>query len=295
MPVKAVSISENVGGMSVDGSEFVKSVLDYKFLNSGFEDKDDPAAPDSFLILPKSAPPGEKLPLICVPHGGPHSGSVASYIPSYAYLSSLGYGILHVNYRGSLGYGDGFLDSLPGHCGSKDVEDCVKAVKFALDSHGDILDKDRVGVCGGSHGGYLAGHLTSQHPDVFKVAAMRNPVTNIATMVTATDIPDWCYVESTGSYDFDTFKVPSADQLDKMFKSSPAYHVKNVKSPTLVAIGMSDLRVPPSQGKEWYYALKSMGVPSKLLCYKDDSHPISIPMSEGDHWINIAEWFKEHL
>ena len=185
----------------------------------------------SVLLLPKDAG-NEKLPLIVVPHGGPHTCMSTTFVPSYGYLCKHGrYAVLHVNFRGSTGFGQAALESLAGTAGEQDVLDVVAATRAVIDA--GIADPNRVGICGGSHGkshsffqinailpslfsfnigyalsalhfnffhkgGFLAGHCIGQHPDLFKAAAMRNPCTNIASMVTATDIPDWCYVESLG-------------------------------------------------------------------------------------------------
>ena len=115
---------------------------------------------------------------------------------------------------------------------------------------------------------------------------MRNPVVNIASMVTTTDIPDWCYVEALGSYNWEQFRPPSKEQLDAMWESSPVQYIEAVKAPTMVALGLADIRVPPSQGLEWYYSLRSMGVPSKLLTYPEDDHAIGNVACEADHWVN---------
>jgi len=245
-------------------------------------------------------PPESKhhpVPLIVVPHGGPHSCTPTSYIPSYAYLSQGKYAILHVNFRGSSGFGQSPLESLAGNAGTQDVKDVVYLTEHVLARYNDRIDYARVGVCGGSHGGFLSGHLIGQYPELFKVAAMRNPVTNIATMTTATDIPDWCYVESLGlgSYDWSKFRGPTADDLAAMWGASPIAHIDNVQAPTLVAIGSSDNRVPPSQGREYYHALRSKGVDTKLLIYEDDDHAIDKVRSEADHWINIKKWFDKYL
>jgi acylaminoacyl-peptidase len=180
------------------------------------------------LLLPEQLE-NEKFPLVVVPHGGPHACMPTSFERaglSYGFLCKHGrYAILHVNFRGSTGFGQAALESLTGNAGSLDVLDVVAATRAVIDM--GFVDPDRVGVCGGSHGlfsvfcsilkvycllsftvlcyflrplgGFLAGHLIGQHRDLFKVAAMRNPCTNIASMVTATDIPDWCYVETLGT------------------------------------------------------------------------------------------------
>lgn len=80
-----------------------------------------------------------------------------------------------------------------------------------------------------------------------------------------------------------------------MWDKSPIRHLSNVRAPTLVALGLSDLRVPPSQGMEWFHSLRSMGIQCKLLQYEKDDHAIAGVQSEADHWVNIKEWFDKYL
>lgn len=124
---------------------------------------------------------------------------------------------------------------------------------------------------------------------------MRNPVTNIASMITSTDIPDWCLGEVMGEYDQSEFRGPTSDQLIKMYEKSPVSRVHQVKAPTLVALGLVDLRVPPSQGLEWFHSLRSLGVPAKLLKYPQDCHSLNLVTTEADHWMHIRHWFDEYL
>jgi acylaminoacyl-peptidase len=251
----------------------------------------------SILLLPDCASSSSKVPLIVIPHGGPHTCMSTAYIPSHSYLVKHGgYAVLLVNYRGSTGFGQAALESLTGNAGTQDVLDVVSATQSVIDTL-DIIDSDRVGICGGSHGGFLAGHCIGQFPDLFKVAAMRNPCTNLASMVTSTDIPDWVYVESFGTkyYNFANFRPPNRDEVGIMWDKSPIAHLNNVKAPTLMAIGMKDRRVPPSQGLEYYHALRAKGVPTKLLVYDDCDHAIDLVASEADHWINTLRWFKSYL
>jgi dipeptidyl aminopeptidase/acylaminoacyl peptidase len=157
---------------------------------------------DGILLEPTGAKEaaqksGPKLPLIAYPHGGPHSNMGCEYYASIAVLVLQGYAVLLINYRGSTGYGQGLVESLHGKVGRQDVDDVKDAIDEVLKTR-TYLDGGRVGVCGGSHGGFLSLHLVGQYPELFKSTAVRNPVTNIATMYGATDIPDWCYTE-TGS------------------------------------------------------------------------------------------------
>mmetsp|Transcript_40684 Transcript_40684/g.82092 ORF Transcript_40684/g.82092 Transcript_40684/m.82092 type:complete len:924 (-) Transcript_40684:150-2921(-) len=263
---------------------------------------------EAILVVPPrpSASASEApLGLIVVPHGGPHSTTPTSFVGPYNFLAAeTNCAVLHVNYRGSLGFGADELNSLPGKIGTQDVADVVLATQTALALTDEkskpalkLLDSTRVAVVGGSHGGFLAGHLIGQHPDLFKVAAMRNPVTNIPSMVGVTDIPDWCFVEAlgVGAYDFNQFSPAKPPALAKMFECSPVAHIDKVRAPTLLCLGFADRRVPSSQGVEFFHALKSRGVPTRCLMYPEDSHPIDKPESEADHWINVAQWINEHL
>lgn len=244
----------------------------------------------SILLFPRNCetPP----PLIVVPHGGPHSVLPTSYLPGYAYLCGHGgYAILLVNYRGSTGFGQGLIEALPGRIGDVDVNDVIAAVDSVKGRVGPMM-----GVCGGSHGGFLAAHLSSRFAQRFQAAVLRNPVVNIPSMVTATDIPDWCYVEACdGTYDANCYQPPSLKQVQSMYEKSPTQYVHQVTAPTLVALGMKDLRVPPSQGLEWFYSLQSRGIPVKLQVYDNDVHAIDRPASEADHFVHIKKWFDSYL
>ena len=249
------------------------------------------------LMLPPQAEKGANPPpMIVLPHGGPHSVSTASFVPELGFLcGQSGYALLLVNYRGSVGFGQAAVEDLPSRIGDLDVNDVVHAVKHVADA--GLVDSKRLAICGGSHGGFLTGHCIGQFPDLFKAACMRNPVTNIASMITSTDIPDWAVIEACGlgQYDWSQFTGPTPEQLTEMYQKSPIAHSKNVKTPTLVALGTKDLRVPPSQGLEYYHILRSRGVTTKLLLYDDCDHPIGAVCSKADHWINIKRWFDKHV
>lgn len=111
----------------------------------------DVKVPVGMVLLTPDDAGDEKLPLIVVPHGGPHTCMSTSYVPTYSYLCKHGrYAILHVNFRGSTGFGQAALESLAGTAGSLDVLDVVAATRAVIDA--GIADPNRVGICGGSHG-----------------------------------------------------------------------------------------------------------------------------------------------
>ncbi|XP_034945879.1 acylamino-acid-releasing enzyme-like isoform X2 [Chelonus insularis] len=235
-------------------------------------------------------------PLIVTPHGGPHSSYVNTFSLESALLVLLGFSIVQVNYRGSTGMGSDNLEYLQGRVGNIDVIDCVTATHEALKKY-HWLDPKKIGLSGGSHGGFLVAHLSAQYNKIYRVVVSRNPVIDIAVMFTISDIPDWCAAAINTPYyeKFDSGTQSNNEEiLLKMFKCSPIVHVNNVIAPTLLCIGKNDLRVPPSQGKQWYHRLKANGVLTKMLIY-DDCHPLNNVPVEMDAIINAALWFCEHF
>lgn len=263
---------------------------------------------ESFLVgtIDNFPSPSAEKPLIVIPHGGPHSVFSSAFIPSYTYLMHrLNAFMLFVNYRGSSGFGEESILSLPGKCGRNDVDDIITCINKALTlKYSDIIsdssnnsllvDKSRLYIVGGSHGGFLTAHLIGQFPNLFKACCMRNPVTNIPSMTTVSDIPDWCWVESGLEYDFNSYSIPNSIDLIKMYECSPIKYIEDVKTPTLICLGQVDKRVPPSQGIEYYHLLKSRNIDSKLLIYPDDCHAIDKPCTEGEHWISIGDWLDKY-
>jgi acylaminoacyl-peptidase len=144
-------------------------------------------------------------------HGGPHSCTPSSFIAMYTYLAWVcNAAILHVNYRGSTGFGQGSIDSLLGKIGSNDVGDVMQAVsEVTNDRYNEVTKDTKMCIVGGSHGGFLTAHLIGQYPDFFTAACLRNPVINLPSMANVTDIPDWCHVEAKGAgkFDFGTYQA----------------------------------------------------------------------------------------
>ena len=245
-----------------------------------------------------------KPPLIVLPHGGPHGACGAGYVASVAYLASLGFVVAYCNYRGSTGYGEAALQSLVGGAGGgagvRDVMDCSAIARRCVND--GICDPERVCVVGGSHGGFLGGHLVGQRAvlDAFgvdiKCAALRNPVTDIGAMVASTDIPDWCFVETLGidAYDDD----PSPETLAAMRAKSPVAHVGAVaerKRPVLMLIGAADRRVPPTNGLRYAAALRAAGGTCHVRVFPEDAHGLVKPRTEFESFVTVAAFLRETL
>ncbi len=173
----------------------------------------------------------------------------------------------------------------------------LEAASSAAAAQGAQLDPQRRAVIGGSHGGFLAAHLTGLRPQLFRAAVLRNPVTNIPGMTAFTDIPDWCYVEPLGpaAYDFETCATPAPAALAEMHRRSPVAHVGQVQAPTLLCLGGRDRRVPHGQGLEWYHLLRARGVLARLLLFPEDNHSIDKPASELEQWTVTADWIEQFL
>ncbi|PIK51765.1 putative acylamino-acid-releasing enzyme isoform X2 [Apostichopus japonicus] len=205
----------------------------------------------------------QQPPLIVFPHGGPHSSIVASYLVMPVFLCRLNYAVICVNYRGSTGFGQDAIFSLPGKVGTQDVGDVHLMAKHALNE--GYGDPKRVMVTGGSHGGFLSLHMIGQYPEFYKVCAVRNPVCNIAAMLGYSDIPDWCFVEA--GFEFTYNFVPTSDVYQGMLEKSPISHIQKVKAPTLFLIGKDDLRVPPKQGENFYKILRARNIRTRQNGY----------------------------
>ncbi|NWI69860.1 ACPH enzyme, partial [Todus mexicanus] len=246
---------------------------------------------DAILLRPSEGSAAQKPPLVVMPHGGPHSVFTAGWMLYPAALCRTGFAVLLVNYRGSLGFGQDNVASLPGNVGTQDVRDVQLCVERVLQE--ESLDAGRVALVGGSHGGFLACHLLGQFPDTYHACVVRNPVVNIASMVTTTDIPDWCLTETGLPYVPEA--LPDPAQWSEMLHKSPIRYVDRVRAPVLLMLGEDDRRVPPKQGLEYYRALKARGIPTRVLWYPGNNHALAGVEAEADGFMNMALWLLKHL
>jgi acylaminoacyl-peptidase len=211
-------------------------------------------------------------------------------------MASQGWTVIMPNYRGSKGFGETALQSLPGNIGSQDVEDSLAAVAEAH-SKGLCGDPADVGisVVGGSHGGFLGCHFAGQFPNMVRAVAVRNPVCDISTMVASSDIPDWCCKEALGDKSKFTL-CPSLEDLATMRACSPAAYVASAAAvPHLFCIGGADRRVPPSQGLLHGKILKEKGAKVvSTYMFPEDAHPLSRPRTNLQQWLLTLGFLIRH-
>ena len=209
-------------------------------------------------------------------------------------LLALGYRVLDVNYRGSLGYGKKNVEFLSGKVGVTDVEDCAELLKSTLAQFGETIDNTRIGLFGGSHGGFLTAWLLG-HPvykSLFKTGILWNPSTSISLGVCTTDIVDWNF--STGLNKKVEWPVTREDH-DAFFEHSPISVCGNVNVPTLFIMGEKDQRVSPFNGIYFYNVLRERGIETKMYMYPGQGHSIS-GIEEGvDANMNIFRWLIQYL
>ncbi|XP_047630422.1 acylamino-acid-releasing enzyme isoform X3 [Phacochoerus africanus] len=246
---------------------------------------------EAILLQPSNSPEKTQVPMVVMPHGGPHSSFVTAWMLFPAMLCKMGFAVLLVNYRGSTGFGQDSILSLPGNVGHQDVKDVQFAVEQVLQE--EHFDAGRVALMGGSHGGFLSCHLIGQYPETYSACVVRNPVINIASMMGSTDIPDWCMVEAGFSYSSDC--LPDLSVWAAMLDKSPIKYAPQVKTPLLLMLGQEDRRVPFKQGMEYYRVLKARNVPVRLLLYPKSTHALSEVEVESDSFMNAVLWLCTHL
>ena len=231
------------------------------------------------------------------PHGGPHASSLDAFSVDVALLLSLGIAVVLPQFRGTLGYGRAFGDSLLGRAGIDDVEDCAALARAALARFPDEIDAARGAVFGGSHGGFLGAWLVGspRHRDLFRAAVLWNPVVDLPAMVGTTDIPEWCAAEGFGKAEL---RWPlSADELLTLRERSPLSAVADVRASVLVLLGSGDERVPPSQGRQYVSALQAQPSPPRVEVneYPGEGHSLAGAEANAHAVQSAVAFLREHL
>ena len=285
------SLKERLTLLIAQKSSNLKLALEYKIFHHRFKHKLDcfGTAIMAMPVMPTDRVPAG-VPLIVFLHGGPNSSYQTCFNKQVFFFVQLGYSVLMVNYIGSTGHGQVGIDALAGFVGVLDVQDCWDIIYSCIEAEKRI-DKEEIYLYGGSHGGFLAlhlaGRLIGRHP--FKGVAVRNPVTNRSTKAAATDIPDIESNYADLSYDYLPLKT---DAMRKLYEISPIALVENIKAPVCLFLGKRDRRVPPSQGREFYHALKALGRKVRMYEY-EDNHSLAKVTTAANAMVNAALFFFE--
>lgn len=233
-------------------------------------DKHENLTLSAVYIRPVSpANPVKQLPTVVMVHGGPHATFLLNYSPAIYLYNKLNLRVLLLNYRGSYSYDKRHNNSLLGNIGYGDVNDCLNMVLFFREKF--QLNMDKLAIQGGSHGGFLAAHLSTQKEVKFNCAIIRNPVIDLYSMYVTSDIPDWVLAEALNSDQVDMNLT--SEMIDTLYSKSPSGKQMSVRTPTLLMLGKADKRVPMSQGLLWATALRRRNVDVEVRSY-DDKHDL---------------------
>ncbi|XP_017487322.1 PREDICTED: acylamino-acid-releasing enzyme-like [Rhagoletis zephyria] len=229
-------------------------------------------------------------------HGGPHAQLSAGYYQSVALYAELGLKVCLINYVGSTGVDEDYVNALLGKVGTNDVDDIYDSIQYVIANKN--VDKEKLILSGGSHGGFLVTSISGQHPELdFLACIARNPVIDVASMSAISDIPDWTVCEADGDCNLKPLAQMygrTPEEMANMYQVSPIAHVQKVKVPTLLLLGKEDLRVPYSQGLLYHRILKARGVETRCLIY-DDVHSLAKIDVEYDCFLNMAKFMEKFI
>jgi dipeptidyl aminopeptidase/acylaminoacyl peptidase len=250
-------------------------------------------APDGWelhgwIMKPIGFEEGNKYPLVLEIHGGPHAMYANTYFHEFQMLAASGFVVLFTNPRGSHGYGQEFVNAVRGDYGGKDYLDIMSAVDYVLETF-DFIDENRMGVTGGSYGGFMTNWIVG-HTNRFKAAVTQRSISNWLSFYGVSDI----------GYFFSEWEVEGdlIDNAEKLWNHSPLKYVKNINTPLLILHGERDFRCPIEQAEQLYVALKRQKKPTKFVRFPEANHELSRsgnPKLRVDRLNYIKDWFEEHL
>lgn len=249
---------------------------------------------EGILIYPVNYKVGTRVPLITVVHGGPEShydnGWLTGYSTPGQIAAAKGYAVFYPNYRGSTGRGLEFTYSSQADMAGKEFDDIVDGVDYLIER--GIADKNRVGVTGGSYGGYASAWMSTYYSDRFAAAVMFVGISNNLSKWGSSDIPDELY------YVHARERLWESDATWMNFlKRSPIYHVDKAQTPILIMHGENDTRVHPAQSLELHRHIKvrKPEVPVRLVFYPGEGHGNRKASAQLDYALRMLQWFDTYL
>ena len=240
-----------------------------------------------WLMKPAGYVEGQKYPLIVEIHGGPHAMFANTFFHELQLLAAQGYGVLYINPRGSHGYSQQFVDAVRGDYGGGDYEDIIAAVDSVL-ADNDWIDENRLGVTGGSYGGFMTNWIVG-HSNRFKAAVTQRSISNWVSFFGVSDI----------GYYFNEWQI-GADMTDveKLWNHSPIKYAQHIETPLLILHSEKDFRCPIEQAEQLYITLKQMKKETGFVRFPDADHNLSRtghPNLRYARLEQITGWFKKYL
>ncbi|WP_423409633.1 S9 family peptidase [Heyndrickxia sp. MSNUG] len=240
-----------------------------------------------WIMKPARSEDGKKYPLILEIHGGPHALYANTYFNEFQVLASEGFGVLYINPRGSHGYGQQFVNAVRGDYGGGDYQDVMDAVDYVLENY-DFIDSERLGVTGGSYGGFMTNWIVG-HTDRFKAAVTQRSISNWISFYGVSDI----------GYYFTEWQIKAdLNDIDTLWKHSPLAYADKINTPLLILHSEKDYRCPIEQAEQLFIALKRQGKKTKFIRFPESNHELSRsgkPNLRLNRLAYIVEWFNDHL
>ncbi|HKA20254.1 MAG TPA: S9 family peptidase [Blastocatellia bacterium] len=233
---------------------------------------------DGFFVKPVGFQEGKKYPMILSVHGGPAGMYGVDWFHEFQVYAARGWAVFFTNPRGSTGYGEKFERGIVSEWGGKDYQDVMNGVDAILNKY-SWIDRDRLGVTGGSYGGYMTNWIVS-HTNMFKAAVTLRSVVNF---ISDDGTRDGAYGHKR-DFGGDIF-----EKFDLYWDRSPLKWAKNVKTPTLILHSDNDQRVPLEQGEQWFRALKHFGVTTEFVIFPRENHNLT-RTGEPKHLVESLNW-----
>jgi len=237
-----------------------------------------------FLIKPPNFDPNKKYPVKFIVHGGPEVplGDEWSYRWNLELFAANGYVVVFINFHGSPGYGQEFIDAINGDWGGAPFEDLMKGLDYA-EQHYPFIDKDRECALGASYGGYMANWILG-HTNRFKCIVTHDGMFN--------PFSAWGTTEELWFNEWE-FKGTPYTNHDMYNKWSPRNSAPNFKTPTLVIHSQLDYRLDVSEGLQLFTTLQREGVPSKMLYFPDEGHWVLKPQNSQLWYKTVNDWVDQ--
>src|SRR5579862_880044 len=249
---------------------------------------------DAWLVRPAGFEPGTKYPVLLNVHGGPFSQYGTGFFDEFQVYAGAGYAVLFSNPRGGSGYSEAWGRAIRGPIegggsgwGGVDYEDLMGVVDSALERF-EFLDADRLGVLGGSYGGYMTSWVVG-HTKRFKAAMSERAVNSLVSMYGSSDV-GWVFERQFGG--------PMTENMDEYLRMSPATYAREIETPVLVLHSENDLRCNVEQGELLFNLLRVLGKDVELLRFPSESHELSrsgAPLHRVLRFEAILEWFGRYL
>ena len=261
-----------------DGIAAITKATSISWMNDGF-------SAQGWLLAPLTVEPGRKAAMVTIVHGGPSSANTPYFFGDNgpADMIKAGYYVFLPNPRGSYGQGEAFTAANRRDFGGGDLRDILAGID-AVEKIAPV-DDNRLGLTGGSYGGFMAMWANTQ-------------TNRFKAIVAGAGLSNW--ISYYGTNGIDQWMIPffgksAYDDPKPYVEASAITYIKKAKTPTFIYVGERDIEVPPTQSIEYWHALKELGVPTTLIIYPDEGHGIRQPEHVADLRKRVAAWWAKYL